>query len=52
MLVKSLLATLCVVCMSVVMAAAPTTDLADAAMAGDIDAVRFLLEQNADINAA
>ena len=52
MLMKSLLAGLCVVCLSAVMAAAPAADLAEAAMAGDIDAVRSQLEQGADVNAA
>ena len=52
MLMKSLLAGLCVVCMSVVMAAAPAADLAEAAMQGDIDRVRSQLEQGADVNAA
>ena len=52
MLVKTLLAGLCVVCMSVVMAAAPAPDLAEAAMAGDIDRVRSQLEGGADVNAA
>jgi ankyrin repeat protein len=37
--------------MSLVMAAAPATDLADAAMRGDIDAVRSQLEGGADVNA-
>ncbi len=50
MLARSLLVGLCVVCMSLVMAAAPATDLADAAMRGDIDAVRSQLEGGADVN--
>ena len=54
MSVKSLLVGLSVVCMSVVMTAAPAVDspIADAAMAGNIDTVRSLLDGAADVNLA
>lgn len=54
MSVKGLLVGLSVVCMSAVMAAAPAADspIADAAMLGNIDAVRSLLEGSADVDVA
>jgi ankyrin repeat protein len=53
MLRKGLLTGVCVVCMSVLIVAAPgDVRLADAAMQGDMDRVRSLLEQTADVNGA
>ena len=40
------------ICLSAVLAAATDRTVADAAMAGDVDAVRALLKQGADVNAA
>src|SRR6187431_1858652 len=42
-----------ITCLSILMGAAPNdTRVADAAMRGDLDAVRSLLKQGADVNAA
>ena len=52
MFMKGLSVGICVVWMSVVLVAAPTADLANAAMLGDIDRVQSQLEEGADVNAA